>query len=494
MFDIRWIRDNPAAFDAGMEQRGLGRQSGALLGLDRERREIQTKLQELQTQRNEASKAIGAAKAKGGDATSLIDEVASLKDALRASEAAERGIVAKLEAALAGLPNIPADDVPAGEDEGANVELRRWGNRPELDFAPKEHFELGEALGLMDFDAGAKISGARFVVLKGALARLDRALGALMLDLMTTEYGYTEIVPPLLVRDEAAFGTGQLPKFSDDLFKATRLDRDDLLKTVSADLRAWANELLEREVNPLSGEAQNKALREHVDKVQAEYQSRIEAALDSGDYEERYWLIPTAEVPLTNLVREQILDESDLPLRMTALTPCFRSEAGAAGKDTRGMIRQHQFNKVEIVSIVHPDQAAAEHERLTACAEEVLKRLDLHYRVVTLCTGDLGFSSHKTYDIEVWLPGQERFREISSCSNFGDFQARRMDARYRPRGEKGTRFVHTLNGSGLAVGRTLIAVMENYQMADGSIVVPDALRSYMGGLEIIGQDGGAVGR
>ena len=270
MFDIRWIRDNPAAFDAGMEQRGLERQSGALLGLDRERREIQTKLQELQARRNEASKAIGVAKAKGGDATSLINEVASLKDALRASEAGERDIVARLEAALAGLPNIPADDVPTGDDESANVEVRRWGKRPELEFAPKEHFELGEALGLMDFDAGAKISGARFVVLKGALARLDRALGAFMLDLMTTEYGYTEVVPPLLVRDEAAFGTGQLPKFSDDLFKVTRLDRDGLLETVSAGLRTWANELLEREVNSLSGEAQNKALRAHVDKVQVE--------------------------------------------------------------------------------------------------------------------------------------------------------------------------------------------------------------------------------
>lgn len=493
MFDIRWIRDNPSAFDAGMEQRGLGSQSAALLGLDSERREVQTKLQELQGRRNDASKAIGAAKSKGGDAADLIAEVASLKDALREGEANERQIVAKLDAALAGLPNIPASDVPAGDDESANVEVRQWGTRPGLGFAPKEHFELGEALGLMDFDAAAKISGSRFVVLMGALARLDRALGAFMLDLMTTEYGYTEVVPPLLVRDEAAFGTGQLPKFSDDLFKATRLDRDDLLQTVSAELRAWANELLDRDVNALSGDAQNEALREHVGKVQVEYQRRIDAALESGDYEERFWLIPTAEVPLTNLVRDQILDEAVLPRRVTALTPCFRSEAGAAGKDTRGMIRQHQFNKVEIVSVVHPDKSTEEHERLTGCAEEVLKRLDLHYRVVTLCTGDLGFSSHKTYDIEVWLPGQDRFREISSCSNFGDFQARRMGARFRAAGEKGTRFVHTLNGSGLAVGRALVAVMENYQLADGSIVIPDVLRPYMGGLEIIGRDGDAVG-
>lgn len=493
MFDIRWIRDNAAAFDAGMARRGLGPQSGALLELDGERRGIQTKLQELQARRNAASKAIGTAKAKGEDATSLIEEVTSLKDALRESESLERDIVTKLEAALAGLPNTPADDVPSGDDEESNVEVRRWGERPGLDFAPKEHFELGETLGLMDFDVGARISGARFVVLKGALARLDRALGAFMLDMMTTEHGYTEVVPPLLVRDEAVFGTGQLPKFSDDLFKATRLDRDDLLETVSAGLRAWANELLDHDVNPLSGEAQNEALRKHVDNVQVEYQKRIDGALESGDYEERYWLIPTAEVPLTNLVRDQILKEPDLPLRVTALTPCFRSEAGAAGKDTRGMIRQHQFNKVEIVSVVHPDQSAAEHERLTGCAEEVLRRLELHYRVVALCTGDLGFSAHKTYDIEVWLPGQGRFREISSCSNFGEFQARRMGARFGRGGEKGTRFVHTLNGSALAVGRTLIAVLENYQLADGSIVVPDALRPYMGGLEVIDRDGSAIG-
>ena len=421
MFDVKWIRDNPEAFDAGMERRGLGPQSAAVLALDAERRGIQTKLHEMQARRNEASKAIGAAKAKGEDAAGLIDEVASLKDGLRAEEEKERATVGRLDEALAGLPNIPAEDVPVGTDESANVEVRQWGEPPQLDFAAKEHFDLGEDLGLMDFDAAAKMSGARFVVLKGALARLDRALGAFMLDLMTVEHGYTEVVPPLLVRDQAAFGVGQLPKFAGDLF--------------------------------------------HVD--------------------DDFWLISTAEVPLTNLVRETILDEADLPLRYTALTPCFRSEAGAAGKDTRGMIRQHQFNKVEIVSIVHPDAAAEEHERLTACAEDVLKRLGLHYRAVTLCTGDLGFSSRKTFDLEVWLPGQERFREISSCSNFGDFQARRMGARFRPSGEKGTRFVNTLNGSGLAVGRTLIAVMENYQRADGSIAVPEALRPYMGSVERI---------
>ncbi len=430
MFDIRWIRDHPEAFDAGMKRRGLEPQSAPILGLDAQRREVQTKLQEMQARRNEASKAIGAAKAKGEDAAALIDEVASLKDGLREAEENERGIVGGLDEALAGLPNIPADDVPDGADESANLEVRQWGERPDLDFTPREHFDLGEGLGLMDFDAAAKISGARFVVLKGALARLDRALGAFMLDLMTVEHGYTEVVPPLLVRDEAAFGVGQLPKFSGDLFRTT----DD------------------------------------------------------------FWLISTAEVPLTNLVRETVLDEAALPLRYTALTPCFRSEAGAAGKDTRGMIRQHQFTKVEIVSIVHPDAAAEEHERLTACAEDVLKRLGLHYRVVTLCTGDLGFSSRKTYDLEVWLPGQGRYREISSCSNFGDFQARRMGARFRPRGEKGTRYVNTLNGSGLAVGRTLIAVMENYQQGDGSIALPEALRPYMGGLQRVGPDGDADAR
>ena len=430
MFDIRWIRDNPEAFDAGMKRRGLEPQSAPILGLDAERRDVQTRLQEMQARRNEVSKAIGAAKAKGEDAAALIDEVASLKDGLREAEENERGLLGRLDEALAELPNIPADDVPDGADESANVEVRQWGEPPDLDFTPREHFDLGEGLGLMDFDAAAKISGARFVVLKGALARLDRALGAFMLDLMTAEHGYTEIVPPLLVRDEAAFGVGQLPKFSGDLFRTT----DD------------------------------------------------------------FWLISTAEVPLTNLVRETILDEAALPLRYTALTPCFRSEAGAAGKDTRGMIRQHQFNKVEIVSIVHPDAAAEEHERLTACAEDVLKRLGLHYRVVRLCTGDLGFSSRKTYDLEVWLPGQGRYREISSCSNFGDFQARRMGARFRRRGEKGTRYVNTLNGSGLAVGRTLIAVMESYQQADGSIAVPEALRPYMGGLQCVGPDGGADAR
>ncbi|MDA0367220.1 MAG: serine--tRNA ligase [Proteobacteria bacterium] len=424
MHDIRFIRENPADFDAGMKRRGLAPQAAAILALDEQRRAVQTALQDAQKKRNDASKLVGNAKGSGDDAeaTRLMGEVADLKTQIQDNETRDRTLGEELHTLLAGLPNIPAADVPDGLSEDDNVELRRWGNKPAFDFAPKDHVELGEALGLMDFEAAARMSGARFVVLKGVLARLERALGQFMLDIQTGENGYTEISPPLLVRDEAAFGVGQLPKFADDLFRTT-------------------NDL---------------------------------------------WLISTSEVPLSNLVREQIVDQADLPIRVTALTPCFRSEAGAAGKDTRGMIRQHQFHKVEIVSIVASQTASDEHERLTNSAEEVLKRLDLHYRVVVLCTGDLGFSNAKTYDIEVWLPGQDSFREISSCSHYTDFQARRMNARYRAAGEKGTHFVHTLNGSGLAVGRTLVAVLENYQQADGSIIVPDVLRPYMRGVEVIG--------
>jgi seryl-tRNA synthetase len=350
--------------------------------------------------------------------------VAADKDRQAAAEQDAAAIRAEIEARLAALPNLPAEDVPEGADEHGNALVREHGARPRFEFAPKPHDEIGEALRGMDFARAGKLSGARFVVLKGQLARLERALGQFMLDLHTREFGYTEVAPPVLVRDEALFGTGQLPKFADDLFRTTN----------------------------------------------------------------GYWLIPTAEVPLTNLVADEILDEAALPLRFTAWTPCFRSEAGAAGRDTRGMIRQHQFNKVELVSIAHPDRSAEEHERMTACAEEVLKRLGLAYRVMLLCSGDMGFSARKTYDIEVWLPGQDAYREISSCSNCGEFQARRMKARFRPAGEKGTRFVHTLNGSGLAVGRTLIAVLENYQRGDGTVAVPEALRPYMGGLEAIGAD------
>jgi len=421
MHDLKTIRDDPAAFDAGLRRRGLPPQSAEILALDAKRRAAQTRLQEQQQRRNEVSRQVGAAKAKGQDAAALMAEVTQLKDAMDAAAAEEQAAGKALDELLAGIPNLPAPDVPDGADADANVEIRRHGNPRNFPFTPKQHFDIGEKLGLMDFEAAAKLSGARFVVLKGELARLERALAAFMLDLHTREFGYQEIVPPFLVKDETAYGTGNLPKFGEDLFR-TR---------------------------------------------------------------EGFWLIPTAEVPLTNLVAGDILDEDALPLRFTAYTPCFRSEAGAAGKDTRGMIRVHQFSKVELVSIAHPDRSAAEHERMTNCAEEVLKRLGLPYRVVTLCTGDMGFASQKTYDIEVWLPGQGAYREISSCSNCGEFQARRMKARFRKSGEKGTRFVHTLNGSGLAIGRTMIALIENYQEEDGSVALPDVLVPYMGGLKVI---------
>ena len=419
MHDIRQIRDNPAAFDAGLAQRGATPASEAILALDVARRDLLTRTQEAQARRNEASKAIGAAMGKGdhATATALKAEVAALKDHLPALEDEERRVTAELNALLAALPNLPADDVPQGADEADNVEMTRWGTPRSFDFTPREHADLGPALGL-DFETGALLAGARFTFLRGPMARLHRALAQFMLDLQTATHGYTECITPLLVRDEAAFGTGQLPKFSEDLFQTT----------------------------------------------------------------DGRWLIPTAEVSLTNSVREQILAEAALPLRLTALTPCFRSEAGAAGRDTRGFIRQHQFEKVELVSIARPEESNAEHERMTACAEAVLQALDLPYRKVLLCSGDMGFTARKTFDLEVWLPGQGAYREISSCSNCGDFQARRMNARYRPEGGKGTEFVHTLNGSGLAVGRTLVAVLENYQQADGSVDVPAALLPYTGGL------------
>ncbi|WP_333669982.1 serine--tRNA ligase [Parvibaculum sp.] len=435
MFDIKAIRDDAQGFDAGLAKRGLEPQSARLIEIDERRRKIITSLQEMQQQRNDTSKQIGQAKAKKDDelAQKLIDEVSSLKGRIQKGEEEERAVDAELEAALAAIPNIPFDDVPVGLDESANVVCHEHGKPRDLNFEAKEHFDLGEALGLMDFETAAKLSGSRFTVLKGPLARLERAIGNFMVDLHTTEFGYEEVMPPLMVRDDAMFGTAQLPKFADDQFATFKgQSRDD---------------------------------------------------------QEKYWLIPTAEVPLTNLVRESILSEEELPKRFTAYTACFRAEAGAAGRDTRGMIRQHQFSKVELVSIVTPEAARDEHERMLSCAEEVLKRLELSYRVMTLSTGDMGFAARKTYDIEVWLPGQNAYREISSCSVCGDFQARRMNARYRPKGEKNTRFVHTLNGSGLAVGRTLVAVMENYQQADGSIAVPAVLQSYMGGLEVIAPHG-----
>ncbi|TWB59612.1 serine--tRNA ligase [Nitrospirillum viridazoti] len=420
MHDLRVLRDNPEAFDGGLARRGLPPQSAVVLDLDARRRAAQTALQDMQARRNEASKLIGAYKKDGKDAQPLMDEVASLKEGMAAAEATEKALSEELDRLLSTIPNLPAADVPQGKDEHDNVERHRVGTPPVIENA-KEHFDLGEALGFMDFSAAAKLSGARFTVLKGPLARLERALGDFMLDTHTREFGYTEVSPPLMVRDEAAFGTGQLPKFAEDLFQT-----------------------------------------------------------NTG-----HWLIPTAEVPLTNLVADSILDAEELPLRMTARTPCFRAEAGAAGRDTRGMIRQHQFYKVEMVSVTTPDQSAAEHERMTEAAETVLKRLGLPFRTVTLCTGDMGFSAAKTYDIEVWLPGQNMYREISSCSNCGDFQARRMKARWRNKGDKNTQFVHTLNGSGVAVGRALLAVMENYQEADGSIRVPEVLVPYMNGLERI---------
>jgi seryl-tRNA synthetase len=422
MYDIKWIRENPDVFDRGLKRRGLEPLSKKLLALDEKRRAAITKFEQAQARRNAASKEIGdAKKAKDeGKANKLMAEVNDLKVTLPALEEEQKTLGAELDKGLAQIPNAPLDEVPDGADASGNVEHHVVGKKRAYAFKPKQHFELGEALGMMDFELAAKLSGARFVVLQKSLARLERALGQFMLDVHTgKEHGYTEVNPPILVRDEIMFGTAQLPKFADDQFRTTN----------------------------------------------------------------DFWLIPTAEVPLTNLVRESIVEEAQLPMRLTACTPCFRAEAGAAGKDTRGMIRQHQFTKVELVSITAPEKSKEEHDRMLACAEEVLKKLDLHYRVVTLCTGDMGFAAQKTYDIEVWLPGQNMYREISSCSVCGDFQARRMNARYRAK--DGVRHVHTLNGSGVAVGRALIAVMETYQDDKGAIVVPEALKPYMGGISRI---------
>ena len=478
MLDIKWIRENPEALDRALRNRNAEPAAERLIAIDEARRAHIKTLEEAQARRNAASKEIGKAKAQKDEATAqkLMAEVAELKEFLGEAEAKGRELDKALEDALAVVPNVPLDDVPVGPDEHANALYRRWGEFPNTrqawpnDFRPKEHDELGEALGEMDFEAAAKLSGSRFVVLKRGLARLERALGQFMLDLHTEEHGYTEIQPPLLVSDSTMFGTAQLPKFADDQFRAVY--RRDLNEITVDTWNAAIAKARSMGVDPIDNP---ERFRGYLNDAFAKDYS--EAAL---------WLIPTAEVPLTNLVRESILDEAALPLRFTALTPCFRSEAGAAGKDTRGMIRQHQFDKVELVSITAPEQSREEHERMLTCAEEVLRRLDLHYRVMTLSTGDMGFASQKTYDIEVWLPGQGRYREISSCSVCGDFQARRMQARFRPKEGKGTRLVHTLNGSGVAVGRALIAVMENYQNSDGSITVPDALRSYMRGVERIG--------
>jgi seryl-tRNA synthetase len=420
MHDLKTIRENPENFDAALARRGAVAVAASVLALDETKRALQTELQNAQARRNEASKAIGAAMGKGGkeQAETLKTEVGALKDRMAALEEQERGVAVDLDAVLAAIPNLPLDDVPQGVDENDNVEISLWGTQRKFDFMPKDHADIGPPLGL-DFETGVKISGSRFTFMRGQMARLNRALGQFMLDHQTGANGYSECATPYLVKDEAVFGTGQLPKFAEDLFQTT----------------------------------------------------------------DGRWLIPTAEVSLTNSVREQILDDKALPIRLTALTPCFRSEAGAAGKDTKGLIRQHQFEKVELVSIVRPQDSAAEHERMVGAAESILQALELPYRKMLLCTGDMGASARRTYDLEVWLPGQGLYREISSCSQCGDWQARRMNARYRPEGEKGTVFVHTLNGSGLAVGRTLVAVLENYQQADGSVIVPEALRPYMGGID-----------
>jgi seryl-tRNA synthetase len=423
MHDMKAIRENPAAFDAGLARRGIAAQSAALISLDEKRRAQMQALQDAQSRRNALSKEIGAAMGKKDAvlAEKLKGEVAGLKDAITSGEENEKLLTKELNDALSVIPNLPMASVPDGKDEHGNVEVRSWGQKPHFAFEPQQHFDIGEGLGLMDFELAAKLSGARFVILKGALARMERALAQFMLDLHTTEFGYSETYAPYMLREECMYGVGQLPKAREDMFQ-----------------------------------------------------------VNTG-----HWLIPTAEASLTNMVREQVLDETKLPIRMTAYTPCFRAEAGAAGRDTRGMIRQHQFSKVELVSIATAEQAEAEHERMTACAEEVLKRLNLAFRTMVLCAGDMGFGSRKTYDIEVWLPGQNAFREISSCSQFGEFQARRMEARCKAADAKQSRYVHTLNGSALAVGRTMVAILENYQNADGSVTIPEVLRPYMGGMTVI---------
>jgi seryl-tRNA synthetase len=489
MLDIRWIRDNPEALDRALQNRGQEPASASLIALDETRRATIGQLERLQAARNAASKEIGRAKAEKDEATAakLVAEVATLKDRTAELEAKAKDADKALEDALAIIPNVPQDDVPVGADEKANVEYRRWGEPPNQRlgwgnaFKPKEHYELGEALRQMDFETAAKLSGSRFVVLKKGLARLERALGQFMIELHTEEHGYTEVQPPLLVRDEVLFGTGQLPKAAEDMFLIAGILDQPTLRRIW-ELRGSPEQVL----LPAAGNGQDQSWAFDLDQLPRIFVQALVEVLTKYNR----WLIPTAEVPLTNLVRESILSEEELPLRFTALTPCFRSEAGAAGKDTRGMLRQHQFNKVELVSVTTPEQSKDEHERMLACAEEVLKRLDLHHRTMVLSTGDMGFASQKTYDIEVWLPGQGAFREISSCSICGDFQARRMQARYRPKAgdggkQKPPRLVHTLNGSGVAVGRALIAVMENYQNPDGSITVPDALRPYMRGVERI---------
>ena len=469
MHDIAFIRNNPGAFDAGLARRGAEPQADRILALDARRREVTTALQQAQSRRNEASKAIGQAMGQGDSdkAEALKAEVAEIKQRMPEMEEQDRTLASELTDLLARLPNLPAEDVPEGEDEDGNVEVSQWGDRREFTFEPKEHADLGPALGL-DFETGTKLSGARFTFLRGDMARLHRALAQFMLDRQTRENGYTECNPPVLVNDAAMYGTDKLPKFAEDSFAT---DKD-----ANTDARSFKE--LTSYIHQLDGENGNGAelwamVQAKAEDLHARYRSAAE---------QRRWLVPTSEVPLTYSVAGEILDDLSDPIRMTAHTLCFRSEAGSAGRDTRGFIRQHQFEKVELVSICRPEDSEAEHERMTRCAEGILEALNLPYRRMLLCTGDMGFGARKTFDLEVWLPGQNAWREISSCSNTGDFQARRMNTRYRPEGLKKTEFVHTLNGSGLAVGRTLVAVLENCQEEDGSVVVPEALLSYMGGV------------
>jgi seryl-tRNA synthetase len=502
MHDIKSIRDNPSAFDAALKRRGLEPMSASLLAIDEKRRAAILASEQAQARRNSASKEIGDAKKAKDDARAavLMAEVAELKTTMPQLEAATKAADEELATVLAAIPNLPLDEVPDGVDEHGNVQHHIFGAVRNYAFRPKPHDDLGGALGFMDFEAAAKLSGARFVVLRKGLARLERAIGQFMLDLHTNEHGYAEINPPLLVKDTTMYGTAQLPKFADDQFAT--VNKIALAAASEKLVKRSINETFEQlprilaEIEQETGKKVSieYALKKMADVINADmpnYSDELDKALSE---QFRLWLIPTAEVSLTNLVRESILDDKELPMRLTALTPCFRAEAGAAGRDTRGMIRQHQFTKVELVSITTPENSKDEHERMLACAEEVLRRLDLHYRVMTLCAGDMGFAAQKTYDIEVWMPGQfssqgegGAYREISSCSVCGDFQARRMDARYRgPDGKP--RFVHTLNGSGTAVGRALIAVMETYQQEDGSIAVPDVLQPYMGGLKVVEKD------
>lgn len=479
MHDIRAIRDNPEAFVAGWSSRGVDDAADVvarILALDVDLRAAQTRGQDALAKRNAASKAIGAAMGKKdmAEADRLKAEVEALKGEIAKAGEAETAKGAELRDLLAGLKNLAAADVPDGEDENDNVEVLKWGE-PRTTGPAKDHADLGEALGLLDFEAAARMSGSRFAVLKGQLARLERAIGQFMLDMQTDKHGYQEVNPPYMVKDDAMFGTGQLPKFENDLFKATSLDLE----------RFWPDYEAARQVQQDDFRARSFPSSMNAESLERQ---RHWVGLLQTQYAEHRYLIPTAEVSLTNLVREQILSEDEVaqPMRMTALTPCFRAEAGSAGRDTRGLIRQHQFSKVEMVSICRPEDSEAEHERMTGCAEAVLQALELPYRKVLLCKGDMGFSAQKTYDLEVWLPSQNTYREISSCSNCGDFQARRMDARFKRAGEKKTEFLHTLNGSGLAVGRTLVAVMENYQQEHGTIAVPAALQPYMGGLKTVG--------